>query len=61
VKIYKSPGTDQTPAELIQTGVNTVRSGIHKHIDCFLNKEELPEQWKESVTVPIHNKGDKTD
>jgi hypothetical protein len=24
------------------------------------NKEELPHQWKESVVVPIHRKGDKT-
>jgi hypothetical protein len=23
--------------------------------------EELPEDWKESVIVPIHKKGDKTD
>jgi hypothetical protein len=25
------------------------------------NKEELPDQWKESVIVPVHKKGDKTD
>jgi hypothetical protein len=25
------------------------------------NKEELPHQWKESIDVPIHKKGDKTD
>jgi hypothetical protein len=25
-----------------------------------LFKEELPDQWKESVIVPIHKKGDKT-
>jgi hypothetical protein len=25
------------------------------------NKEELPHQWKESSTVPLHKKGDKTD
>jgi hypothetical protein len=29
VKTYKSPGTDQIPAELIQAGHNTLRSGIH--------------------------------
>jgi hypothetical protein len=25
------------------------------------NKEELPVQWKESIIVPVHKKGDKTD
>jgi hypothetical protein len=25
------------------------------------NKEELPEKWKESIMVPIHKKGNKTD
>jgi hypothetical protein len=25
------------------------------------NKEELPHKWKESIVVPIHKKGDKTD
>jgi sorting nexin-29 len=25
------------------------------------NKEELPRRWKESIVVPIHKKGDKTD
>jgi hypothetical protein len=26
-----------------------------------MNKEGLPQQWKESITVPIYKKGDKTD
>jgi hypothetical protein len=26
-----------------------------------LDKEELPDQWKESIIVPVHKKGDKTD
>jgi hypothetical protein len=32
---------------------------IHKLIVDIWNKEELPEEWKESITVPIHKKGDK--
>jgi hypothetical protein len=60
-KRYKSPGIDQIPAELIQAGGNTLRSEIHKRINCIWNKEELPEQWKESIIVPVYKKSDKTD
>jgi hypothetical protein len=34
---------------------------IHKLINSVWKKEELPDQCKKSVIVPIHNKGDKTD
>jgi hypothetical protein len=61
LKRYKSPGIDQIPAELIQARWNTLRSEIHKLINCIWNKEELPEQWKESIIVPIYKKGDKTE
>jgi hypothetical protein len=60
LKRYKSPGIDQIPAELIQAGGGTLRSEIHRLIKLIWNKEELPHQWKESVVVPIHKKGDKT-
>jgi hypothetical protein len=36
-------------------------SVIHKLINSIWNKEELPDQWKESIIVPVHKKGDKTD
>jgi hypothetical protein len=61
LKSYKSPGTDQIPAELIKVGGETLSSEIHRLIYSVWNKEELPQQWKESVIVPIHKKGDKTD
>jgi sorting nexin-29 len=60
LKRYKSPGADQIPAELIQAGGETLRSEIHKLIKLIWNKEELPHQWKESIVVPVHRKGDKT-
>jgi hypothetical protein len=61
LKSHKSPGIDQIPAELIKTGVRTIRSAIRKLIISIWNKEELPEEWKESIIVPIYKKGDKTD
>jgi len=57
---HKSPGIDQIPAELIKAGGRTIHSEIHKLIISIWNKEELPEEWKESITVPTY-KGDKTD
>jgi hypothetical protein len=32
-------------------------SVIHKLSTSIWNKEELPDQWKESIIVPIHQKG----
>ena len=61
LKSHKSPGIDQIPAELVKEGGRTIRYQIHKHIVSIWNKEELPEEWKESIIVPIHKKGDKTD
>jgi hypothetical protein len=61
LKNYESPGADQIPAKLIKAGGETLCSEIHKLICCIWNKEELPQQWKESIIVPIHKKGDKTD
>jgi hypothetical protein len=60
-KRYKSPGTDQIPAELIKAGVSKICSQIHKLINSIWNKENLPQQWKESITVPVYKKSDKTD
>jgi hypothetical protein len=57
---YKSPGTDHIPAKMIKTGGKTLYSEIHEPICSVWNKEELPQQWKESIIIPIHKKGDKT-
>jgi hypothetical protein len=61
LKKYKSPGSDQILAELIQRGGKILLSAIHKLIDSVWNKEEMPDQWKEFIIVPGHKKGDKTD
>jgi hypothetical protein len=60
LKRHKSPGIDQIPAELIKAGGRIIRSEIHKLIIFVWNKEEWPEEWKESVIVPIYKKGYKT-
>jgi hypothetical protein len=61
LKKYKAPGSDQIPVELYQAGGETLVSVIHKLITSIWNKEEMPDQWKESIILPIHKMGDKTD
>jgi hypothetical protein len=60
-KKYKSPGSDQIPAELIKARGEMLLSAIHKLINSIWNEEQLPDQWKESIIVPVYKKGDKTD
>jgi hypothetical protein len=45
---------------LIPAGGETLRSATHKLINSILNKGKLHDQWKESITVLIYKKGDKT-
>jgi len=51
---------NQIPAELIKAGDKTIRCEIYKLIISIWNEEELPEEWKESIIVPIYEKDDKT-
>jgi hypothetical protein len=61
LKSYKFLCTDQILTELMKTEGETLCSEIHKLICSIWNKKELPQQWKESIITPIHEKGDKTD
>ena len=54
---HRSPGIDQITAELRQI----IRYEIHKLSISIWNKEELPEEWRDWIIVPICKKGDKTD
>jgi hypothetical protein len=49
LKCYKSAGSDEIPSELIQAGHEILQFEIHKLINSVWNKEELPDQWKEST------------
>ena len=45
---------------MIKAGGRTIRYVIHTLINSIWNEEELPEERKESITVP-DKKGDKMD
>jgi len=46
---------------MIKAEVRTIRSEIHKLINSIWNNDELSEEWKESIIVPLYKKGDKRD
>lgn len=60
LKTCKLPSSNQMPAELIQAGGETLWSEIRKLINSIRNKQDLPDQWKKSIIVPVYKKGDKT-
>jgi hypothetical protein len=56
LKKYKLLGSDEILAELIQAGGKILLSVIHKLINSIGNKEELPNQWKESIIVQVYKR-----
>jgi hypothetical protein len=45
---------------MIKAGDRTFCCAIYnKLIISIWNKEELPDEWKESIIVPLHKMGDK--
>jgi hypothetical protein len=58
-KSIKAPGSDQIPAEQIQAEGEMLLSAIHKLLNSVWNQKELPDQWKESVIVPVHKKSER--
>jgi hypothetical protein len=61
LKRHKSPGIEQITAELIKAGSRKICCEIHKLITSMWNREEWPEEWRQSITVRVYKKGDKTD
>jgi hypothetical protein len=54
LKTYKAPGSDEILAKVIQAGGKILLPAVHKLINSVWNKEELPDQQKESIIVPVH-------
>ena len=61
LKMYKASGTDEIPAELIKRGGKPLLDKIHSLLCMIWEREVIPDQWKESIIVPIHKEGDKTE
>jgi hypothetical protein len=50
---HKSPSVDQIRAELIKADGRAIRSEIRKLINSIWDKEELPEEYNESLYLSI--------
>ena len=49
------------PAELIKADCRTIAIEIHKSVSSVWNNEQLTEQWKQSIALPVFREGDRMD
>ena len=61
LKNNKAAGNDSIPAELLKYGGVELTFKIYKLVCAIWKNETIPENWKESIIIPIFKKGDKTD
>jgi hypothetical protein len=61
LRSHKLTDIVQIPAKPIKIGGIKIHYEIHKLIISIWNKEELPEEWKESIILLIYKKGNTTD
>jgi len=58
LKIGKSPGNDQVTAEMIKYGGEKVAIFYHRLCTKIWQENIWPDEWGESIFVPIPKKGD---
>ena len=59
LKNNKAPGTDGVHPELIKYGGNKLLNRICELVRQIWEEGRIPEEWKETVIVPIYKKGDR--
>ena len=60
MKNNKAPGEDGISAELLKCGGREVEAFIIKLIQSAWEHENIPEDWRSAIIVPVHKKGEKT-
>ena len=58
LKNNKVAGTDGIHLELIKYGVLNTLNRIYELVRQIWEEERMPEEWKETIIVPIYKKGD---
>lgn len=60
LKNNKSPGTDQITGEMLKAGEEITVDLLFKLFQKIWTEKTIPTEWKESLIVPIHKKGSKS-
>jgi len=56
LKNNKAAGTHGTHPELIKYGGNKILNRIYELVRQIWEEERIPEEWKETIIVPIYKK-----
>ena len=55
----KVPGMNGIQSELIKYGGYRLLNRIYELVRQILEEERIPAEWKETIIVPIHKRGDR--
>jgi hypothetical protein len=55
----KTAGTDRMHLELIKYVGNKLLNRMYELVRQIWKEERIPEEWKETIIVPIHKRGDR--
>ncbi|KAI4501058.1 hypothetical protein M0802_003861 [Mischocyttarus mexicanus] len=61
LKNRKAPGLDNITNEWIKYRGSTLIGELHNLFNKIIEERKMPTQWKDSITIPIFKKGEKTD
>lgn len=61
LKNRKSPGVDNITNEMIKYGGSALMDELLRFYNMILTQKQVPEQWRESITIPIFKRGEKID
>ena len=59
LKNNKVAGTDGIHLELIKYGGNKLLNRMYELVTQIWEEERIPEEWKKTIIVPIHKRGDR--
>ena len=59
LKLNKSPGDDGIVGEMIRALNERSGKELCELLEMIWLEEKIPEEWRKSIIVPIHKKGDR--